>query len=100
MFVLEKKKLTVFYDSAATVHARIRPQDMACRRAVSIRLEKRTHSCFAKQTPIMKKTPGLMKIDEIGVFCLGDFDLRCVKDPGRWKRFTTEIFSNSGLVCG
>jgi hypothetical protein len=50
MFVLEKKKLTVFYDSAATVHAGIRPQDMACRRAVSIRLEKRTHSCFAKNS--------------------------------------------------
>jgi hypothetical protein len=60
--VLEKKTMDGFYDSAATVHARIRPQDMACKRVGSIRLEKRTHSCFAKKTPTIKKTPGLMKI--------------------------------------
>jgi hypothetical protein len=45
--VLEKKSMDGFYDSAATVHAGVLPQDMACRRAVSIRIEKRTHSRFA-----------------------------------------------------
>ena len=48
MVVLGKKKARDgFYDSAATVHAGIRSQDMTCKKAGSIRLEKRTHSCFA-----------------------------------------------------
>ncbi len=48
--VLAKKTMDGFYDSAAKVHAGVLPQDMACRRAVSIRIEKRTHSCFAKNS--------------------------------------------------
>jgi hypothetical protein len=48
----------------------------------------------------MKKTPGLMKIDEIkclgvkmrsGVFCLGDFDLRCVKDGSGLQQIFFQI---------